>query len=164
MNEIFGLILVTVVALPTVTALLVLITFLLPNRTARVSDTLAQRSGRTFIVGAVNLLFFGLLAIVLSDGGGDLGGLIALIILLGLLGFATIGLAGMLELLYQRLYPSTKTTTLSPLQTSLRSALLLVLAMLTPVIGWFILSPILLLLSLGAGIISFARRKTNPST
>ena len=157
MNETIQLILVMLVSLPTVGALLLLLTILIPGPVSRAQNVVSQRSRRSFIVGLVNLLFFTILAAVLSNGG-DFGGLLALLVILAVISVAAIGLSGMMQLLRLRMYPPDQATTVSPLQTAVRAALLLLLAMLTPIIGWFVLTPILLAVGLGAGIMAIVQR------
>jgi hypothetical protein len=50
----------------------------------------------------------------------------------------------------------------SPLGQDLRGGLLLVLACLTPYVGWFIFTPALLSTAIGAGLLTFFQRKAAP--
>ncbi len=158
MNEAILLILLILLGIPALVAFLTVVTFLLPGRINKIRNILTVRPGRAFIVGLVNLLFFGVISIGLSEAG-ELAGLIAFLIWLLLTGLAIWGLAGWLARLRERLYPIQKESVLSPLQMTLRSAALLLLAFLAPLVGWFILAPLLLISGLGAAIISFFRRQ-----
>jgi hypothetical protein len=158
MNEFISTLFITILSLPSFVALLIMLGFLLPNRIEYVQDMVAHHAGRALVVGFVNLLFFGILAGILSNNGGDVGSLLAILIVLTMLGLAALGLSGLMYLLRLRMYPPTKETTLSPIQTAVRAALVLLLALLSPFIGWFVLAPILLSIGLGAGIMAVVRR------
>jgi hypothetical protein len=147
---------------------------LLPNlssQTARVTETMP---GRSFVLGAINLVFFFGVAVVLSRIGEGIGGffgglfsLMALFIALALLLLLTMGLSGLARLISERGSDS------PPLSTGrlFRSAVLLVAAGLAPLAGWFILTPLALSIGLGATIITlvqwiggrFSRNKSTPT-
>ena len=162
MNELIGAVVLTLTSFVTFSALLTTLAFLIPERAEAVRLTLAARPGRSFIIGLVNLLFFGVLAALFSQGG-EVGGLLGLIILLALLGLAVIGLTGLLLLLRQRFYPPHEESDHSLLGVTIRASAILVAALLSPILGWFILAPILLIAGLGAGIITLARRNQSLS-
>jgi hypothetical protein len=84
--------------------------------------------------------------------------LISVFIPLTLTGLAMSGLAGLVVLLRQRLH--TAEYGRSPVAT-IRSAILLVMALLAPIAGWFVLAPIISLMGLGASISSLIKR-TDP--
>jgi len=153
MAEIIALIFLIPAATITFIALLVAITYLWPQRTNQASRTLDQSPGRSFIIGFVNFLFFGILATFLSQQG-DFAGLLALLLLLALLGIAVLGMGGFLLLLTNRIFPQAE----DELKARLKTAVLLILALLAPIIGWFIFTPLLLIFGLGAGIMALFRR------
>lgn len=154
MIEIIALIFLIPAATITLIALLVTISYLWPQRTAQASQILDNSPGRSFIIGFVNLLFFGILAAFLSQQG-DFAGLLALLILLVLLGIAVLGMGGFLLLLAARIFPQIP----DDLKARLKTAVLLILALLAPILGWFIFTPLLLILGLGAGIMALFRRQ-----
>jgi hypothetical protein len=156
MGEIVGLILVISGSAASAAALLVLTIFLIPRRVNHTRQVIGVTPGRSFIIGLVNAIFFLVIAVIFAQGGEG-GRLLALIILLALLALAAIGLAGMTLLLRERIYPDT-TKAVTGLSASVKTAVLLVLAGLLPFIGWFVLTPILLLVGLGASIIVLLRR------
>jgi hypothetical protein len=154
MAEIIGFIfLVPAIAL-TLIALFATLPYLLPERTRQAAVILDQSPGRSFIIGFVNLLFFGVVAIFLSQSG-EFAGLLALLILLALLAAALPGFGGVVRLLQTRIFSD---STPSDLNARLKTAVLLTLALLSPIIGWFILLPLLYLLALGAGLSVLLRR------
>lgn len=158
MAEILQITLVAGLSTPVLIALLVTLTYLLPQRTAQTQTAVQTIPRRAFIIGFVNALFFGVLVALFAQGGEG-GGLIAVLILLTLVGFAFVGLGGVLVLLQERIYPPFADHGLSTLQMRLRTAVLLVAALLAPFVGWFILAPILLITSLGAALQVIIRRR-----
>lgn len=163
MTELFSIILLALGGFVTLVALLTTLVYLIPAKMARAQQILAARPGRSFIIGLVNVLFFGVLAALFSQGG-DAGGLLASLILLALLAIALVGLGGALLLLRARFYPPHEETGHSLLAVTTRTAVMLTASLLAPVAGWFILAPILLVTGLGAGIISILRRNTAVTT
>lgn len=155
MGEIAGLILILLVSAITTVALLVLLPFLIPGRVERTRQIIQTMPGRSFAIGLVNTLFFLVIAAIFTQGG-DGGWLIALLIILALLTGAAIGLAGLVLLLRERIYPETAKA--AGLSTMMKTAVLLTLAGLLPLLGWFVLTPILLLVGLGAAIMALVRR------
>jgi hypothetical protein len=91
--------------------------------------------------------------------GDDAGGLLALIILLALLTVTAVGLAAINQIVRGRLYPGEVSV-----KVGLKTAVWLIAAGLVPLLGWFILTPVLLLISLGAAIITLARRVQKTQT
>ena len=142
----------------TLAALLVLLPALLPGRVARAQQVAQNSPGRAFVIGLVNFLFFGVLVLIFSQGA-ELGGLIAGTILLALMMVTAVGLAGINQILQGRLYPND-----SGVKVGLKTAVLLLASGLLPLLGWLVLTPVLLLISLGAAIIALVRRKSTASS
>jgi hypothetical protein len=157
MAELVGLVLIIVSSAITIVALLVLLPFLIPRRVERTRQIIQAMPGRAFIIGLANALFFLVIAAIFAQGGEG-GGLLALLILLALLALAAVGLSGLVLLLRERIYPETETS-VTGLKGMVKTAVLLLLAALLPFVGWFVLAPILLLISLGAAITALVRRK-----
>ena len=139
----------------TLAALLVLLPTLLPARVTRAQQVVQNSPGRAFVIGLVNFLFFGLVATIFAQGG-DVGGLIALIILLALAAITAVGLAALNQMVQARLFPNR-----SGVRVGLKTAVILIAGGLVPLLGWFAVTPILLLIGLGTGIIALVRRNTN---
>jgi MFS family permease len=155
MTEILSLTFVLILSAVPLTALLALLPYLLPARTARTQQVWHGRSRRAFWLGLANFIFFGLLATMFAQGG-DFGGLLSLLILLTLAAFAFIGLGGLVRLLQNRIF------TQETFATALKTAVLLTLALFTPLIGWFVLAPILLITSLGTALLGWRQPKQPP--
>lgn len=141
----------------TLAALLVLLPALLPGRVARAQQVAQNSPGRTFVIGLVNALFFGVVMAIFTQGG-ELGGLIAATLLLALLAITAVGLAGINQIVQGRLYPN-----VGGVKVGLKTAVLLIAGGLVPLLGWLVVTPILLLIGLGAGIIALVRRKGSPA-
>ena len=140
----------------TLAALLVLLPALLPGRVARAQQVAQNSPGRSLVIGLVNLLFFGVVATIFAQGG-DVGGLLALIILLALAAITAVGLSAINQLVQTRLYPKEE-----GVKVGLKTAVLLIAGGLVPLLGWLVVAPILLLMGLGAGIIALVRRSQVP--
>ncbi|RMG98953.1 MAG: hypothetical protein D6706_06405 [Chloroflexi bacterium] len=160
MEQLIGLILATVAGIITLAFCLTVLVFLLPNYTARARHTIAQTPQRAFLIGLVNALFFGVLTGVLGQGG-DIGGLLAVLVVLGLLALTTVGLAGLLLHLRQRIYPTVKED--GAWIVTVKTAVFLLLAAIAPLVGWFLLTPIALITALGTGIMVLLRRTPPPT-
>ena len=142
----------------TLAALLVLLPALLPGRVARAQQIAQNSPGRAFVIGLGNFLFFGVLIAIFAQGA-ELGGLIAATILLALLAITAVGLSAINQIVQARLYPNG-----GGVKVGLKTAVLLIAAGLLPLLGWFVFTPILLLISLGAGIITLVQRGQKPQT
>jgi len=140
----------------TLAALLVLLPALLPGRVARAQQIAQNSPGRAFVIGLVNFLFFGVLIAIFAQGA-QLGGLIAATIFLALLAVTAVGLSAINQIVQGRLYPKG-----GGVRVGLKTAVLLIAAGLLPLLGWLVVTPILLLISLGAGIMALVRRKSAP--
>ncbi len=156
MGEIVGLLLIIVGSFFSIVALLVLLIFLIPRRVARTRQVIQTAPGRSFVIGLVNALFFLVIAFAFLQGGQG-GGLLALIIVLALLALAAVGLAGIALLLRERIYPESAKGELG-MSASVKTAVLLLLAGLLPFLGWLVLTPLVMLVALGASIIVLVRR------
>ena len=158
MREILGVIILAVGSGATLAILLTVLTYLLPGHVQRAQIILETSAKRAFVIGLVNFMFFGLIAAFGAERSGPLG-LIAGLIALALLGLSAIGLTAVNQLLRQRIYDS------HTVNATLKTAVLLIAAGLTPIIGWFILTPLTIMTGLGAIIITLFRSpKKDPAT
>ncbi len=158
MGELARLIFILAVSAICVVALLSLLPFLLPRRVARARHTIQTAPGRAFLIGLANALFFLVIAAILLQGGEG-GGLLAMLIVLALLALAAIGLAGLVILLRDRIYPHAANT--PGMNLTVRTAVLLTLVIFLPFLGWFLITPLLLLITLGAALTALVWREGN---
>ena len=81
MAEGLQLIIIILFSWGTLAALLVLLPALLPGRVQRTQQIAQSSPGRAFVIGLVNLLFFGVVIAIFAQGG-EFGGLMAAILLM----------------------------------------------------------------------------------
>jgi len=161
MHNIVGLLSLIIFGGAGLIAMFATINLLLPVHVGRTRAALDGSLGRSLVLGVVNSLFAGIVAALLvwlaqRTGGGvasGLPGLIALLIVLLATALALLGLAGLSSLLGMRM-GSGKTE----LAAHLRGGMLLLLACLTPYLGWFVFTPLVLWTGLGAAIQAVFRR------
>jgi MFS family permease len=138
---------------------------LIPAPIEKTRTHLENSPGRSLVLGVVNFTFFGLLAalfISLAEQTVEvLDVILALltgIIVVGFASFAILGLTAFANLLGERM--GGKKT---PFRSNLQGGALLVLAALTPYIGWFLFLPLVLWAGFGAAISAlFRREKKSP--
>lgn len=133
---------------------------LFPTRTASTRAALESLPGRAFALGLVNLGFLTVAVLVSLVLGENLwqGFFLPGLLLIGVaLVLASFGLTACVQQVGQRLWPQ-----LPPVRQSLWAGLLLVLACLLPIVGWFLLLPWLLIIGSGAFLLSFFQRKPKP--
>jgi hypothetical protein len=127
---------------------------LFPSAVGRAKQRFTRTPGRCFALGMaiVGVLVVPLGVLFTLPGPGQL---IGFIVLLTVLGAATIGAAGIAATMGERLLQ--RTPTLSPFAAFVRGAIALELAAAFPFVGWFIFIPIALIMSLGATAFALLR-------
>ena len=167
--QILGFVLLVLFGGITMIAMLIAIDLLLPLRVELNRKRLETGLGRSFLLGLINLIFWLVLgAIFLSVARHTrgwiasplnvLGGLF-LIVLLLLLVFSLPALAAVARHLGSRMG-----TAKSAFQTVLQGGILLVLSGMTPYIGWFIFTPVIVCTAVGATILSLFQHQSAPLT
>jgi len=142
------LILVPLVSL-TLVALFVAMRVLFPRQIDNVMSTGSAMPGRSFLLGFVNVFFLTVIVVALS-GGGEFLNLVAILLFAVLVVGLAFGLAGMAPLLGERLLPKS-----SEVRQAAWGSAVMIVASLTPFVGWFALFPYLSFRGLGALILSF---------
>ena len=152
MNNLRTFILAAILSLPSLIAFFVVVYLLFSGPIDRCRHHIEGALLRTSVTGFVNLLFFGtvaLLSLVLNDTTG-----IALLAIPGLLIgsllalLALFGLTGVVAAVGRRMAPDR-----SPALSTAFGAAVVSLASLTPVVGWFLLFPFLLVAGVGASVL-----------
>lgn len=148
----------------TIIALLGTVDLFLPKPVTRARQKLEASPRRCFLVGIINVVFWCVVLVLWFEwtqynGGPDImayliGSALVVLLLIGIIIPGVPGLVGLAGLTGARWNGSA-----SPLGQDLRGGLVLVLACLTPYIGWFILTPALLSTAIGAGLLTFFQRK-----
>jgi hypothetical protein len=122
-----------------------------PRRVEQTRRAAEGSPGRSFLIGLVNAVF--VIGLVLALQGGGLDGVVqVLAVVLGILAtlVVAIGLTAMVQLTGERLFPQMRPVA----RTAAGSAVLLV-ACLTPYVGWFGLFPYVTLRGLGAFLLGW---------
>ncbi len=168
--ELFGMVLLVLFGGVAFIALVGAVYLLLPAPVEKTRLRLESLLGRSFLLGLVNLVFFGAVAVLLVWLAGMIRdywsgfsaflavllGFVALLIALALVVLAFNGLVALSALLGDRFG-----TARTEFWSLARGALLLVLACLTPYIGWFVFAPFVACLALGGSILALFQRKTS---
>ncbi|HJS19289.1 MAG TPA: hypothetical protein VJ785_11120, partial [Anaerolineales bacterium] len=160
MTEILQLLLAILLLTLSVSAYILVISVLFPSRVTKTQRIVRLSQGRSFGLGMVNFLFFGLIVILLfsaaeaADGFGAGVLLIpALLVTIFLVILLSLGLTSVVNELAERLFPD-----LSNWKRILWSAVLLCLACTLPFVGWFLLLPYVGFVGIGATIRGRDRR------
>lgn len=159
-NGLALLILIFIVGLCLV-AFITITAALLPQATERSQAALVRAPWRAFFIGLANYLFLGGISLLLfSTKIGPLG-LIGLILTAFLTVATIIGLASLVKLIGERL-ASLRHRDDSALTRLVWSTVSLELACLLPFIGWFLLTPTVLMVSFGAAVLAWQNRRHPP--
>jgi hypothetical protein len=137
------------------TSFMLLLAALLPRVARRSQRALESSPWRAFFIGLANYLFLGGIALVLLNI--EPLAWLGLIIAAGLLGVTSLGMTGLASLVGERL-ARLSGGQLSPLKQLIWGSVILELASLLPLAGWFLLAPILLMVSFGAAILAWRNR------
>jgi hypothetical protein len=156
--EILSIILLAILIGFSLVAFFLVLEIFFSRRIARTRQALELSPGRAFLIGLVNLGFFGTLALIFAaladQGGGDAIRLVALAILMIPTAGIVFGLAGAVQLAGERLAPGKP-----PVWRGAAGAIALIFACGLPFVGWFGLLPFLCLLGLGGFIMTFFSRR-----
>jgi hypothetical protein len=161
MNNGASILILTLAIGVTLVASFAVVTALFPAATSRTRKAMVASPGTSFAIGLVNSLFMGGIALALAGLADGLGagllrvpavGLFALLVIL-----MTFGLTAAAEVIGQRLFPDRSATA-----SSLLGGLALVLACLTPFVGWFGILPYVTFLGVGGFILSLFRKAPEP--
>jgi hypothetical protein len=137
-------------------AFMVVLAALLPRLSERTKTALVRSPWRAFFIGLANYIFLGGISLVLLNI--EPIALLGVLILTALAVITVLGLPGLADLLGERI-AGLRGRNFSPWQRLLWGALGLELAGLLPFIGWFVLTPALLLMAFGAAVLSWFNRK-----
>jgi hypothetical protein len=159
MREGLGVVLVVIASGICLTALLLVLPAIFPKRVEATRRAAEAMPGRSLLAGAINLLFLGGVTLGLQALVGRDAPVPAVLGLSLLSIGVAIGLAAVSQLIGERLMPGR-----SHLRRSAWGAVLLILACLTPYVGWFLLFPYLALRGLGGLILGWFRGPAVPPT
>ena len=160
MSDIVRLFLIVILLIAGFAAYFLVVNALFAPRVARTRSIAQSMPGRSFGIGLVNFIFFAVIALVLFSVAENTGPFIrgiltipAMIILVFLAIALSLGLAGMSNLIGERIFPD-----LPAWKQTLWGTVCLVLACAMPFVGWFLLFPYTGFVSIGAVILGYFRR------
>jgi hypothetical protein len=163
MSDIVRLFLIVILMVAGFAAYFLVVNALFASRVARTRSLAQYTTGRSFGIGLVNFLFFAAIALVLlsvaENTGPFIRGILTIpaMVILALLSIAlSLGLAGMSNLIGERLFPD-----LPAWKQTLWGAVCLSLACALPFVGWFLLLPYVGFVGIGAVILGFLQRGTS---
>lgn len=137
--------------------LFVLCNVAFPQVIARARGTADKMPIRSFLVGLINFIFFGLIAVALLSSN-DVLRIFGLIVAAILLGLVAVGLSAMARLVGERLQPAQP----SAMRQLLVGIITLELAALAPFVGWLLVPALAGLTGYGAVMIALIWRRTEP--
>lgn len=155
MSTVFSIVSVILGFALSMSATALLASALFPRWVARSRERVRRKPIRTFLIGLVMGGICALISSATSSGGGPLG-FIGAILMAGTLGFALCGSAGVAMAIGEGL-PSPADAQ-RPWKAIIRGWVVLSLASLLPVLGWFFVLPIALLVGFGAALVSLFQR------
>lgn len=163
MTDILRLSFIVILLTIALAAYFLVIGALFANRAAKIKRVITAMSGRSFGVGLVNFAFFGVIALVLFSVAGSTGDFIrfiltvpALLITAVLAIMLSFGLAGISNLLGERIFPDQPAW-----QQTAWGAVILSFACALPIVGWFLLFPYVSFVGIGAFILGLFQRESN---
>jgi len=157
METIF-IILISILALITLVASFIFIRGLFPIRVNKIRATMENQWKRSFWLGLVNTVLITIFVVGFGSLGD--GSPIFYIPAFGVYGAFLIGLlyglSAFIQILGERLFPE-----LNPVKRDIKAGAVFLLTSLLPFVGWFLLFPYVLSLSVGAVVITLFK-KENP--
>lgn len=163
MSEFFRLILWLAALVAGLISYFVVLGALFSKRLAKTQAAAAAMQNRCLGIGAVNFIFFSVIAFILFSLADGVEGpfkailtLPAIVVTAGLVIALSFGLAGVANVVGERALPEA-----SVLKRSAWGTVFLSLACALPLVGWFLMLPYAGLVGIGAFIIGFFQRGTN---
>ena len=161
MNDILRLLIIVILLTISLAAYFLVIGTLFTTRVEKTQRVINAMPARAFGVGLVNVLFFGVIAVVLfsiaESANGFLKGILtipALVIAALLMILLSLGLTGMVNSFSAKLFADVILW-----RRNLWGAVILCLACALPFVGWLLLFPYLGFVGVGAVILSFFQRE-----
>lgn len=161
MSDMVRLLLVVILLTIGLAAYFLVVNALFPQRIAKTKSMIQSMPARSFGIGVVNFVFFAVIALVLfsvaENAGPFIKGILtipATIILASLTIVLSMGLAGMSNIIGERIFPD-----LSVWKQTLWGTVCLSLACALPFVGWFLLFPYIGFAGIGAVILGYFQRE-----
>jgi hypothetical protein len=161
MSDVIRLFLILILLVVGFSAYFLVVNALFASRIAHTRSIAQSMPGRSFGIGLVNFVFFAVIALVLFSLAENTVPFVRSVltipglIILGVLAVAlSLGLAGMSNLIGERLFPD-----LPSWKQTLWGTICLSLACALPFVGWFLLLPYVGSIGIGAVILGFFQRE-----
>jgi len=138
-------------------SLTMMVTTLFPVRTGRAQVALADRPWRAFGIGLALLFTLGVFALALLSAPNAGIKLLGWVVALALLATVSIGLGGISSLASERLRALDPVLSAYGAQT--RGAGFVIGAAMLPILGWFLVAPMVIIFGLGAGFQALPTRQ-----
>jgi hypothetical protein len=159
--ETLFIILISILSLITLIASFLLIRGLFPEKVNKIQQTLINNWKRSFWIGLINTILITVFVFGLGSLGGSYG--IFYFPAFGIYGAFLIGLlyglTALVGLLRERLFSE-----FNPVKGDIRAGAVVLLSSLLPFVGWFLLFPYVISLSVGSVIIAIFQRNKTPET
>jgi hypothetical protein len=155
---VFGTLLALGIAFP---GMLVAYWLLFPHQVEKASHQLTEKPGRTFVLGLGSALVLSVPITIFFVAGLPFTSFLGALSIVTVLAIATIGAAGMALKMGRRL--AEKTNPDKPIRSFLGGAVALELAAAFPFVGWLLVIPVVLILSLGASLTGIWGKKPTPT-
>lgn len=163
MTNLFRLFFIIVLLTIALASYFLVIGALFKSRAAKTQRAITAMPGRSFGVGLVNFVFFGVIALALFSIAGNAGNLIkviliipALLITAMLAVMLSFGLTGVVNMLGERIFPEA-----SSWKRTVFGTMILSFACALPFVGWFLLFPYAGFVGIGAFILGLFQRDTD---
>jgi len=156
-----GLLVLLVIVGLCLIALMAVLAALFPKATEQSRAAALASPRRAFFIGLTNYLLLGGISLLLFSIGNDLISVIGLVIVIFLSAVSAIGLTGVVTLIGERLAEMGERQ-ISKLKQVVIGTLALALAGLLPFFGWFLVIPIVLMVSFGATVLAWRNRTQQP--
>ncbi|MGC4099392.1 MAG: DUF1800 family protein [Nitrospira sp.] len=143
------------------TATILLVSLAFPGKVAQAQEAIVTAPGATLARGLGVFLGVGLIALALGSLHAGPARVLGGALWVGLAALAVIGSAGIACLIGDRI--ETVGAHMAPFASLTRGAVLYVAAGFLPVVGWFLIAPLALLLSLGGAVSALRTRPKNTS-
>lgn len=135
-------------------ALTVLCNAMFPDFVRRARDLAAQRTRRAFLIGLVNVIFFGLIALALLVSRATPVKVVGVIVATIVLTFAVLGASVIARWIGERLRPNDTSAT----RQVIAGIVTIELAEMYPLVGWIVVPLVCASIGLGAVILALFQR------
>lgn len=159
MEQILGVLAFGLIILIPVTSLMLLTSALFPQTTDKAKSVIENSQGRTFLIGVVNLLFLAAIMFVFIFLVQEVRfpPIFFIPAVAALAAFATgafVGITSITHLVGERILSNHAQP-----QRNIRAAIVLILALLTPIIGWYIFFPYIVILGFGGFVAATIQKR-----